>query len=526
MTSVLSLLLPDRQRGRSLMSVSDYSDSPTVTSGNDTEVGTSALSSSINKNIGIDEDTKIRNNKDCNHAKKELNPPLEVPAWSIAIFAVLAIGDVAYICYGFYKAFHLTSWWYMMLLIPFSIPNLLIVPLYTKSKRMCFRPIGRVVYTFPFGAVAYFLLNFIICSPILLFWFIPTTNVDLGQVLFAVIIGTTILIYLYSLIVALLPPKEFKYKINLNFKKKPKVKNNDKMKNKVDNSDAENEDSEIHKVTFIHMSDLHWGCSVSQTGARRALKKVYSLVERESKKHRIAVLITGDISDMDNYGFEKKGIVIWREMLKKFDSFDTQEDKRKGLKRVQTFAILGNHDLYEPEDMARLLKPAIVLCNNNGEEENMKDGYYKLNIEGNDLRLYGINSDLPFEFPKSNRQSLSSEGDQDQIVVKKEPFIPKILLEHQPVERPGFDLVLAGHTHAGQLLHFGLITKIAFPLFMGHYFQKGTHYIVSRGTCWWGPRLRWLRGEVGVIKLRWKTKKNVGMSEEVSAEKVTTSGTD
>lgn len=526
MRNLLSLLFPNCQRKKflSFMSVSDYSDSPTVTSGNDADVRTSSLNSSISKNnTGIYEGTESKNNinnnnnnNNCIHAKKELKPPLEVPAWSIAIFTILTIGDVAYICYGFYKAFHLTSWWYLMLLIPFSIPNVLIVPLYTKSKRMCFRPIGRFIYTFPFGIVAYFLMNFIMFSPILLFWLIPTTNIDLGQILFAIMIGTTILIYLYSLIVALLPPKEFKYKINLNSKKKSKVK---------DNEIEEDKNSETHKVTFIHMSDLHWGCSVGQRSARRALKKVYKLAERECKKHRIAVFITGDISDMDNYGFEKKGIVIWREMLEKFDSFDTEEDKRNGVKRVQTFAILGNHDLYDPEDMAELLKPAIVLYNNNNnnnkEDENMKDGYYKLNIEGNKLRLYGINSDTLFEFPKSNRQSLSSDGDQDQIVVREEPFVPKILLEHQPVERPGFDLVLAGHTHGGQLLHFSLPTKIAFPLFIGHYFRKGTHYVVSRGTCWWGPRLRWLRAEVGVVKLSWRTKKDVRVPEDVSADTVT-----
>lgn len=445
---------------------------------------------SIDKSRSIynDENVKGERNSSCGSKmddipKEIIKPPLEVPAWSIAIFAIVAIGDVAYICYGFYRAFHLDSWWYLFLLVPFSIPNLLILPLYTRSEKMCFRPLGRFIYTFPFGVVVYFLMNFVFCSPILLFWFIPT-GIDLGQVLFSIMIGTTILIYIYSLIVALLLPKEYTYKINLN------------ARGKNENN------ARLNKMTLIHLSDLHLGTSVGERSGKRVVNKIFKIVKRESKKRRVAVVVTGDISDMDNYSFEHSGIKIWKYMLEKFDSLDTKDDLVNSRKRVQTFAILGNHDLYATEEMAELLKPAILLdSDNNG----VGCGYYNLDIDGNNIQLYGINNDRLLNFPKEDKLSSSSDSDQDQIVVKEQPYIPKILLEHQPVRRIGYDLILAGHTHGGQLLHFGLITKIAFPIFIGHYFRYGAHYIVSRGTCWWGPRLRWLRSEIGVIKLKWKT---------------------
>lgn len=70
-----------------------------------------------------------------------------------------------------------------------------------------------------------------------------------------------------------------------------------------------------------------------------------------------------------------------------------------------------------------------------------------------------------------------------------------IFLKHQPSIKDGteqyFDLMLSGHTHAGQLFPFGIFVKMVFPDFSGKYqFKNGSILYVNRGTGTWGPPVR------------------------------------
>ncbi len=70
-----------------------------------------------------------------------------------------------------------------------------------------------------------------------------------------------------------------------------------------------------------------------------------------------------------------------------------------------------------------------------------------------------------------------------------------VLLYHRP---DGFDasadrgipLMLAGHTHAGQLIPFNFIVKRVYPRIRGLYQLNGSRLYVSPGTGTWGPILR------------------------------------
>ena len=83
-----------------------------------------------------------------------------------------------------------------------------------------------------------------------------------------------------------------------------------------------------------------------------------------------------------------------------------------------------------------------------------------------------------------------------------------ILLTHDPTgaERAaarGAELMLAGHTHGGQVWPFGYLVRTAYPLLAGRYEVAGMPVIVCRGTGTWGPRMRlWRRGEILRITLR------------------------
>jgi len=68
-------------------------------------------------------------------------------------------------------------------------------------------------------------------------------------------------------------------------------------------------------------------------------------------------------------------------------------------------------------------------------------------------------------------------------------------MHHSPVgldyvKEMGIDLMLAGHTHAGQMFPATVIAPLLFPLNKGLRTEGDTHYFVSQGAGTFGPRLR------------------------------------
>jgi uncharacterized protein len=83
-----------------------------------------------------------------------------------------------------------------------------------------------------------------------------------------------------------------------------------------------------------------------------------------------------------------------------------------------------------------------------------------------------------------------------------------ILLSHAPLQAEraaagGVGLMLAAHTHGGQIWPFGYFTAMNYPLMGGRYSVRGMPVIVCRGTGTWGPRMRlWRPSEILRITLR------------------------
>ncbi|MCP4746970.1 MAG: metallophosphoesterase [Desulfobacteraceae bacterium] len=82
-----------------------------------------------------------------------------------------------------------------------------------------------------------------------------------------------------------------------------------------------------------------------------------------------------------------------------------------------------------------------------------------------------------------------------------------ILLKHRPEinrrTKGHFDLQLSGHTHHGQMMPFGLLIKLFYPVMGGlHQITPGCNLYVSRGTGTWGPPFRIMAPpEITVIDL-------------------------
>ena len=95
-----------------------------------------------------------------------------------------------------------------------------------------------------------------------------------------------------------------------------------------------------------------------------------------------------------------------------------------------------------------------------------------------------------------------------QALAGRPPGAATVLVSHTPWElgiaaRAGVGLVLASHTHEGQIWPFGYLVRLTYPFLAGRYEVDGMTVIICRGTGTWGPRMRlWRRGEIVRVTLR------------------------
>jgi predicted MPP superfamily phosphohydrolase len=155
------------------------------------------------------------------------------------------------------------------------------------------------------------------------------------------------------------------------------------------------------------------------------------------------------------------------------------------------WAVSGNHEFYEGlEQSLGILKKA---------------GWRVLRDEAVEvipgLVIAGVD-DL------TARQQLNGQGDPLGQALGMRPAGATVLLSHSPMEAGraaelGAQLMLSGHTHAGQIWPFNFMVRLRYPLVSGRYEVDGMPVLVCRGTGTWGPRMRlWRRSEILHITLR------------------------
>ena len=213
---------------------------------------------------------------------------------------------------------------------------------------------------------------------------------------------------------------------------------------------------ELDGLSITHLSDLHFTGQVT----REYFEEV---VRRANQLESDFTVITGDIVD-------KPKCMPWlTEVLGKLES-------RRGI-----FFVLGNHDLRVHDEM--------------GVRGRLTDnGHYDLGgrskmTEVNGKWIFWAGNELPWFARSTNMAECSQE------LEEKRPF--RIALSHSPdqidwARSNDFDLMLAGHTHGGQI-RFPAIGPIFAPSWHGVKYASGTFYEdptllhVSRGLS--GTRL-------------------------------------
>jgi hypothetical protein len=213
-------------------------------------------------------------------------------------------------------------------------------------------------------------------------------------------------------------------------------------------------------LNIVLISDLHLGAVDSE----KRLPKIIELINREKPD---LVCIAGDLFDDDYFAIH-------------------DPEKAVGLLKSITatygvYACLGNHDGGKTfNEMQWFLEQSNIRL--------LKDEYEI--IDGR-LALFGRVDPMPIGgFGGLERKDIAARA------ANIDPNLPVVVMDHTPsnLEQYGkaIDLVLAGHTHKGQIFPFNWITNAMFTANYGHY-QKDAdspHFIVTSGASTWGMPMR------------------------------------
>ena len=174
-----------------------------------------------------------------------------------------------------------------------------------------------------------------------------------------------------------------------------------------------------HGLKIIHFSDLHYGSTITKNNIEKVIAKINFL------KPDI-VVFTGDLIE-ENIELNEDEIKYLTEALKSIET------------KLGKYAVIGNHDFYNEYVDNVLYDSNFKVLNNE------YDLIY--NKDNTPIVIYGVENTLYGE-PKTDKLN----NDLDTYY--------KILLVHEPDYinniTNNFDLVLAGHSHNGQVKIPGL----------------------------------------------------------------------
>jgi predicted MPP superfamily phosphohydrolase len=227
----------------------------------------------------------------------------------------------------------------------------------------------------------------------------------------------------------------------------------------------------IQKFKLAQISDLHVGMLHLNEAW---LEKVVSKINEQNPD---IIAITGDLAEGHFHQISK--------ML----------EPLKNLKAPHgVYYITGNHEYIHPGEWELHLKGLGITPLHN-ENKTIEFNKHKIMIAG-----------VPDKMAPRFRRELVSKP--DHALSSTEDYIYKILLAHQPssvfdIKNENCDLMIAGHTHGGQIFPFHLGVLLQQPMVSG--FKKFGKTLVfnHQGTGFWGPPMRWFsRSEIVTIEIK------------------------
>lgn len=212
------------------------------------------------------------------------------------------------------------------------------------------------------------------------------------------------------------------------------------------------------KITFI--SDVHLGAVGSE-------KRLKTIVEKINSQNSDVVLIAGDFFDTDFSTINNPDKAI--ELLKNIKS------------KYGVYACLGNHDAGKTFD-------------------EMNDFLKKSNIRLLNDEFVEIDNKF-IVFGRLDASPIGVQGNLKRNLLKNLNFnnknkLPVIVMEHNPMRineyNGDIDLIVAGHTHKGQIWPGNIITSKMYAVDYGYYRkdEDSPQVVVSSGAGIWGMPMR------------------------------------
>jgi predicted MPP superfamily phosphohydrolase len=200
--------------------------------------------------------------------------------------------------------------------------------------------------------------------------------------------------------------------------------------------------------TVVQLTDVHIGPLLGERFAAAVVAKVNALAPD-------LIVITGDLVDgrLDEL---RRHIEPLRQL-----------EARDGV-----YAVTGNHEYYWNADswLDHLRSLGIRILRN--QHVTIRDAFELAGVDDS-----SVSEDVP------------------RALAGREPGLPVVLLAHHPrtiarATAAGVDLQLSGHTHGGQLLPLGWLSRLFEPHVAGLARFGATWLYVSEGTGFWGPPMR------------------------------------
>ncbi len=212
------------------------------------------------------------------------------------------------------------------------------------------------------------------------------------------------------------------------------------------------------ELNIVLVSDTHLGYT-------NGTSRIHKLVGIVNELEPDLVLIAGDLIDDD---------------LRPFLSADMATELSALRSKLGTYAILGNHDARAEQlsaYRAELDRVGIQLLI---DETVMVDDSFIL-VGRNDTTM--------------PRASSGAVAPLDALVQDADRALPLLVMDHNPIRLAdavavGADVQVSGHTHAGQMFPFTLITSRTYGQDWGYLQRESTHVVISSGFGTWGPPIR------------------------------------
>ena len=226
-------------------------------------------------------------------------------------------------------------------------------------------------------------------------------------------------------------------------------------------------------MNIILISDLHLGAVNSE-------KRLEKIVDNINKLEPDIVCIAGDIFNDDYQAIQDPERAI--NLLKSITA------------TYGVYGSLGNHDGGKTfDDMIAFL-----------ERSNIKLLTDEYTVIDERMIVFGRVDPSPIGgFGDIKRKDIT------EVLDSIDTNMPIIVMDHTPTKLEQYgeeiDLVLAGHTHRGQIFPGNLVTNAIFEVDYGHYQKDATnpHVIVTSGVGTWGMPMRvGTNNEIVSIRLR------------------------